>query len=373
MTVDPRLTVLQAANPGARGWLDLVKSRSRVADLVTLSRRDLRDAGLSDAAIQRLRTPDLKLIDSWLDWLEPPDRRLIFLDSPEYPPLLRELADAPLAIWVEGSRLDLLAAPQLAMVGSRNPTQGGRATAEQFAHYLSDRGLTITSGLASGIDGASHRGALSGVAGTVAVLGCGLDVIFPRSHADLSREIRAGGLIVSEYAPAAAPLAAHFPQRNRIIAGLSVGTLVVEAARRSGSLITARLAADYGREVFAIPGSIHSPLSKGCHQLLRDGAKLVEDGADVLVELAPLLQNAGLRPDAPSASTAPQESSSTEQRGYPELLDALGFEPCSLGELARRTGLTTAELSSMLLLLELDGLVEALPGTRYSRLLKRPQ
>ena len=206
------------------------------------------------------------------------------------------------------------------------------------------------------------------------MLGSGPDVLFPRSHARLAAEIIARGLIVSEYPPGTPPLAAHFPQRNRIIAGMSAGTLVVEAARRSGSLITARLAGNYGREVFAIPGSIHNPMAKGCHRLIRDGAKLVEEAADVLVELPPLLELA-MQPAAPPAGApaeAPEETAPLEgQPGYAELLAALGFDPCGISDLARRTGLTAAELSSMLLLLEMEGLVEALPGGRYCRLSKR--
>ena len=206
------------------------------------------------------------------------------------------------------------------------------------------------------------------------MLGSGPDVLFPRSHARLATEIIAKGLIVSEYPPGTPPLAAHFPQRNRIIAGMSAGTLVVEAARRSGSLITARLAGNYGREVFAIPGSIHNPMAKGCHRLIRDGAKLVEEAADVLIELPPLLELA-MQPAAPPAGApaeAPVETAPLEsQPGYAELLAALGFDPCGISDLARRTGLTAAELSSMLLLLEMEGLVEALPGGRYCRLSKR--
>ena len=301
-----------------------------------------------------------------------PAEGLITRDSSDYPSMLKELPDPPLALWAEGERTDLLNSPQLAMVGSRKPTANGRETALRFARYLSERGLTIVSGLATGIDGASHRGGLQGCGSTVAVLGSGPDVLFPRSHERLAADIIARGLIVSEYPPGTPPLAAHFPQRNRIIAGMSVGTLVVEAARRSGSLITARLAGNYGREVFAIPGSIHNPMVKGCHRLIRDGAKLVEEAADVLVELPPLLQLAVETADPPGETPA-DEAPLARQPGYAELLAALGFDPCGISDLARRTGLTAAELSSMLLLLEMEGLVEALPGGRYSRLSKRAQ
>jgi len=370
MYLDAWLTFLQATYPGAPGALPLFRSRGSAADIVRLSRRDLLAAGLDAKSADRLRSPDGALLTAWQRWLERPGHALITLDSPAYPPLLQVLPDPPLALWSAGARPDLLRAPQLAMVGSRNPTHIGRDTAEAFARYLSDRGLTITSGLATGIDGACHRGGLAGAAGTVAVLGSGLDVIFPKTNLALARRIIDDGLLISEYPPLTPARPVHFPQRNRIIAGLSVGTLVVEAARRSGSLITARLAAEYGREVFAMPGSIHSPLARGCHRLIKDGAKLVEDATDVLVELASLLQIAV--PDEPADEISQTDSSSlTEQAGYPQLLQALGFEPSSVGDISERTGLTTAELSSMLLLLELEGLVEAQPGGLYSRLPKR--
>ena len=375
MKLDAWLTVLQCSTaPCSQRLSALVDRHAAIADVVELPREALLAAGLSRVQADRLKTPDRVRMDQWRRWLDRPGRKLITRESSDYPSLLKELPDPPLALWVEGARRDLLNSPQLAMVGSRKPTAGGLETAQRFARYLSERGLTIVSGLAAGIDGASHRGGLQGCGSTVAVLGSGPDVLFPRSHKRLAAQIIDKGLIVSEYPPGTPPLRAHFPQRNRIIAGMSVGTLVVEAARRSGSLITARLAGNCGREVFAIPGSIHNPMAKGCHRLIRDGAKLVEEAADVLVELPPLLQLAietGAPPaDAPSGTpveTVPLAS----QPGYGELLSALGFDPCAISDLARRTGLTAAELSSMLLLLEMEGLVEALPGGRYSRLSKR--
>jgi DNA processing protein len=285
---------------------------------------------------------------------------------------LAQLVDAPLALWVEGPELSLLSSPQLAIVGSRSPTTNGRETAEQCARYLSERGLTITSGLATGIDGASHRGALPALGSTIAVLGCGIDVVFPRAHTQLAAEIAAHGLLVSEYAPGVEPQKFFFPQRNRIIAGLSLGTLVVEATRRSGSLITAKQAMDNGREVFAIPGSIHNPLARGCHLLIRQGAKLVEEAADILVELAPLLRAEGI-PLAAVAVTpeTPESSPITSEPSYQNLLKQMSFSPIAIADLSGRAQLTTAEVSSMLLVLELEGLVEALPGGWYSRLGKK--
>jgi DNA processing protein len=288
-----------------------------------------------------------------------------------YPPRLAEIQTAPLALWVEGPDHALLSAPQLAMVGSRSPTTSGRETAEEFAKYLSARGLTVTSGLAAGIDGASHRGALLELGGTIAVLGSGPDVIFPRAHERLAAQIVTRGLLVSEFVPGMEPQKFFFPQRNRVIAGLAVGTLVVEATRRSGSLITARCAGDFGREVFAIPGSIHNPLARGCHYLIRNGAKLVEEAADVLVELAPQLQ-LDLADVAPEPAPHGADVSDVgDDPTYRNLLNALDFSPVSIADLGARVQLTPAELSSMLLILELEGLVEALPGGRYARLGKR--
>ena len=375
MKLDAWLTVLQSAAPAKSQRLTtLLDQHAAVSDVVDLPRTALLAAGISARQVDRLKSPDRKRIDQWQSWLDRPGRSLITRKSPDYPALLKELPDPPLALWTDGARSDLLNSPQLAMVGSRKPTANGRETARRFARYLSERGLTIVSGLATGIDGASHRGGLEGCGSTVAVLGSGSDVLFPRSHKRLAAEIIDKGLIVSEFPPGTPPLAAHFPQRNRIIAGMSAGTLVVEAARRSGSLITARLAGNYGREVFAIPGSIHNPMAKGCHRLIQQGAKLVEDAADVLVELPPLLQ-LSVETEAQTVDTpsnAPVETESLASRpGYKELLASLGFDPCGISDLARRTGLTAAELSSMLLLLEMEGLVEALPGGRYSRLSKR--
>lgn len=370
MVSDAWLTLLQAARPGARRWTKLLTSLGTPERLCASSAEALADAGIAPEAVERLRRPDPDVSARWRQWLSGPNRSLITIDDPAYPPRLAELSSAPLALWVEGSDRSLLAAPQLAMVGSRNPTRAARRTAESMARFLSERGLTVTSGLAAGIDSASHRGALAGTGSTVAVLGTGPDRVYPAAHRPLAREIADRGLLVSEYPPGAGAKPHHFPCRNRIIAGLSVGTLVVEASIRSGSLITARHATEYGREVFAMPGSIHNPLARGCHRLIREGAKLVEDAADVLVELAPIL---GLtyvpEPSAPSETT-PASSLITEP-GYRELWDALGFEPTAIGDLARATALTAAELSSMLLLLELEGFVEASPGGRYSRIAKR--
>jgi DNA processing protein len=372
MALEAWLTLLHAAQSNRRDWLKALKLHGSPESLVRESPRALAALGLVEDDIARLKSPDAAALRRWQAWLDGGPRALVALGSADYPPLLAALDEAaPLAIWTEGENPALLAAPQLAIVGSRNPTAGGIETARQFAKYLGERGITITSGLATGIDGASHRGALDTVGGTVAVLGAGLDSIFPREHERLAREVAARGVLVSEYPPGVGPQKFHFPQRNRIIAGLSLGTLVVEATRRSGSLITAKAANDFGREVFAIPGSIHNPLARGCHQLIRDGAKLVEEATDILIELAPKLEIDVAAVTAEPPRSEPANDARSADPSYRKLLDALEFAPQSIGALAGRSGLTTAELSSMLLVLELEGFVEALPGGRYSRLAKR--
>jgi DNA processing protein len=366
MAQDAWLVILQAARSSRARWHAALRAAGSPEDLVSHSAGALAEHGLEADEIERLKSPDRSLLESWREWLNEPQRALVRFGDEEYPPLLATLPDAPLALWLQGARPQMLAAPQLAIVGSRNPTIDGRQTAERFARYLSEHGLTITSGLAVGIDGASHRGALQGNGKTVAVLGGGLDAIFPRAHERLAAEIADCGVLVSEYGPGVEPKPYHFPQRNRIIAGLAAGTLVVEATMRSGSLITAKCAIDYGREVFAIPGSIHNPLARGCHWLIREGAKLVEEAGDIFVELAPLLSLTEIPPSAPPPRA--QKETPLDDPAYANVLEMLGFAPTTIAELIQRAGLTAAELSSMLLVLELEGFVEALPGGRYARL-----
>ena len=314
-----------------------------------------------------LRAPDWVAVEADLAWLQGPDRHLLTWDDPRFPPLLKDVSGLPLVLFVHGS-LEALGSPQLAMVGSRNPTADGQETAFDFARHLAGAGLAITSGLALGIDAASHRGALAAPGQTVAVAGTGLDRVYPARHRDLAHAIvDGGGALVSEFTPGTGPLPAHFPRRNRIISGLSLGTLVVEAALRSGSLITARLAGEQGREVFAIPGSIHSPLARGCHRLLREGAKLVEGAGDILEELAPHLYNALAEPQSPGEA-APSEALDPDYRC---LLESLGYEPTSVDTLVERTRLTAEAVSSMLLILEMQGHVTSAPGSRYMRTSKR--
>jgi DNA processing protein len=289
-------------------------------------------------------------------WLAGGERRgVITLGAPEYPARLLQTADPPLLLYVDGD-VGRLGGRALAIVGSRHPTPQGADNARAFAAALSAQGWVIVSGLALGIDAAAHEGALDGAAGTVAVLGTGLDPIYPRANTRLAQRIAAQGLLLSEMPPGTPALAERFPQRNRIIAGLTEGTLVVEAALQSGSLITARQAAEAGREVFAIPGSIHSPQSKGCHALLKQGAKLVESAADILDELL------GTRPLAPAASIEVSDRSDEDP-----VLAALGHDPVTLDALLARTGWPTAEITARLLELELAGRVARLPGGLYQR------
>ncbi len=295
-------------------------------------------------------------------WRESAEHSLIERGSDDYPELLDRLADAPPTLYVRGN-VEALHLPALAIVGSRNPTSGGERNAFEFARYLGGAGFVIVSGLATGIDSAAHRGALEAGAATVAFLGHGIDTVYPKSNRELADSIVAGGgALVSEFALGQEPRRAYFPQRNRLISGLSLGTLVVEAARRSGSLITARLAAEQGREVFALPGSIHNPLARGCHRLIREGAKLVESAPDIVEELAPLTGHVVTRSAADSEAPARQK---VADPAYSSLTEHLGYDPVHVDELAERCGLTIGEVSSMLLILELDGVVEKLSGGRY--------
>ncbi len=357
-------------------WLRLIHAKgvgpARLAPLLEAGltpERLLEDppAALPPAARRALREIDEAGVEAGLAWLEEPDCHLLVRDDPRFPARLAELPDAPLALFVRGAP-ELVASPQLAIVGSRNPTRGGRETAREFAAHFARSGLTVTSGLALGIDRAAHEGALEGHGPTLAVLGTGPDRVYPAANRDLAHAIvEGGGALVTEFPPGTPPRAGHFPRRNRIISGLSLGVLVVEAAPGSGSLITARLAAEQGREVFAIPGSIHNPLARGCHRLIREGARLVESARDVLEELAPALRPwlETEAPAEPERPTAPAEGPADPD--YASLLDAMGFDPVSTDTLVERTGLPPEAVSSMLLLLELEGHVAPLPGGRYQR------
>jgi DNA processing protein len=288
-------------------------------------------------------------------------RDVVVLGDERYPQALLESGDPPLLLYVRG-RIELLAAPAIAVVGSRNPTPQGLENARAFAAHLSRAGWVVVSGLALGIDGAAHEGALAGGAGTIAVVGTGLDRVYPARHRALAERIAAGGLLVSEFAIGTPALPEHFPIRNRIIATMTRATLVVEAAVQSGSLITARLAVEAGRDVFAIPGSIHSPQSRGCHVLIKQGAKLVDSGADIVDELASPTSVAKTAADVAPGAPPPASAASGDR-----LLDVLGFDPVGLDALIARTGESAATLSARLLELELQGRVARLPGQRFQR------
>ncbi len=295
------------------------------------------------------------------EWLENPDNRIISDDSDDYPELLQRIPDPPTLLYIVGN-VEALHLPALSIVGSRNPTRGGRENAYEFARHLGQSGFCIVSGLAQGIDTSAHQGALDGGAMTVAILGHGIDRVYPSANRDLAHRISQNGVLVSEFPLGSPPRREHFPQRNRLISGLSLGTIVVEAARRSGSLITARLAGEQGREVFAIPGSIHNPLSRGSHQLIKQGAKLVESAEDIVSELGAL---AGHLMQNDVAEKDDEIKTIQHDADYEILLNALSYDPASANELAENSGLTIDQVSSMLLILELEEKIEALTGGKY--------
>jgi DNA processing protein len=343
----------------------LLQAMPDPAAVLAASPSALQQLGLSRQAVEALRHPQQPAIERDLAWRAQPGNPILVITDPRYPPLLRQLPDAPPLLYVHGDP-GLLCAPQLAMVGSRNPTPAGQQTATDFARHLAAAGLVITSGLAAGIDAASHLGALDAGGRTIAVTGTGLDRVYPAGNRALARRIAGQGALVSEFPLGTPPLAENFPRRNRILSGLSLGTLVVEAALRSGSLITARCATEQGREVFAIPGSIHNTLARGCHALIRQGAKLVETAADILEELGPLAASVDTDPvSAPGTEPAEDWLPAPE---YSQLLDFMGFDLIPIDALVHRSGLTPAEVSSMLLQLELAGYVASSPGGHYIRL-----
>ena len=360
-----RLTLAPGVgNDTARKLLAAFGSAEGVFDQSETALRQLGTDTLVGAI--RFEPPKLaQLLQATLDWLAGGDDRAVApIGSALYPAALLNIEDPPLVLYLMGSEVIspqaaiINVAINLAMVGSRNPTPQGEANARQFAKAFAEEGLCIVSGLALGVDGAAHDGALLGGGRTIAVVGTGLDRVYPKKHLALAHRIAANGLIISEFPIGTPPMNANFPKRNRIISGLSVGTLVVEAALKSGSLITARLASEQGKDVFAIPGSIHSPQSRGCHYLIKQGAKLVENAQDVMEELK-----------IPLSSIAPPLDDEGETpQGDSALLLALGFDLVSLDALQARTGLSTSALQAKLLELELDGFVTRLPGGLFQRM-----
>ena len=341
----------------ARALLARFGAAEAVIDATTAERASVVAPGVA-AALERAPEQFEARRDAAWRWLEadaPEARDVIVVGDPRYPQILLESADPPLLFYTRG-RVDLLSRPAIAIVGSRNPTPQGLENARAFASHLSRAGWVVVSGLALGIDGAAHEGALEGGSGTIAVVGTGLDQVYPLRHRALTERIAAQGLVVSEFAIGTPAMPEHFPIRNRIIAGLGRGTLVVEAALQSGSLITARLASESGRDVFAIPGSIHSPQARGCHALIKQGAKLVDSGADIVDELPAL-----------ATAVAPKIATPEPAAHANPILDALGYDPIGLDALIARTGQSAAVLSATLLDLELQGRVARLAGQLFQR------
>jgi len=362
-----------SVDPGLAGWLQLTLSPGIGSATI---RKLLQEFGLPEnilgvrrAALARFLDPEAlgtldsppvaKAVEHALAWLEQPGHALVTLADTTYPKLLLEIPDPPPVLYCRG-RLELLELAALAVVGSRNASSQGANNAEQFARSFSRAGITIVSGLAQGIDAAAHRGGLAGEGSTIAVLGTGVDLVYPRGNETLAAEIAARGLLLSEFPLGTKALSHNFPRRNRLISGLAQGCLVVEAALASGSLITARAAAEQGREVFALPGSIHSPLSKGCHALIKSGAKLVESAEDVLTELEAFRRTGFASTRAPTPAT--------EEAADEPLLACMGFDPVDVDSLCARANLPADKVSAELLRLELAGRIAVLPGGLYQRL-----
>jgi DNA processing protein len=351
-----RLTL--APGLGATTLRELLKRYGLPQNVLAAARAEL--ARCAPGALEALGSQEVaRAAERALAWLERPGHALVTLADAEYPKLLLEIADPPPVLYCRG-RLELLARPALAIVGSRNASAQGKRDAESFARTFSAAGLTIVSGLAQGVDAAAHRGALEAEGSTIAVLGTGADLVYPRANAALAEAIAERGLLVSEFALGTPALAHNFPRRNRVISALARGCLVIEAALASGSLITARAAAEQGREVFAVPGSIHSPLAKGCHALIKAGAKLAESAEDVLAELPQLHRGASAAEARAPSSAAPA--------GEEPLLAHMGFDPVDVDSLCARAGLGAERVAAELLRLELEGRVAALPGGLYQRL-----
>lgn len=380
-----RLQVWRAPGFGAAGIQRLLSHFGSVRIALDGSDQELKKAGLKPDKIALLRGTKPEDTDIDLHWLHGAERRNILLpEDGDYPALLRDTRSPPPLLFTIGNT-SLLNDPQIAVVGSRSPSSGGRDNAHAFAAHLAQNGLCITSGLAAGIDASSHQGALDSKGSTIAVIATGPDIIYPSANRKLAERIADEGLIITEFPVGVRPQAKNFPHRNRIISGMSVGTLVVEAALRSGSLVTARHAMEQGREVFAIPGSIHNPMARGCHQLIRQGAKLVETATDILEEISAQLQGF-LLPDSdtptkvttintigtkPAVKTVRAKKPEVEYHPDSDeclILDALGHDPVPVDQIVLKTGLTTEEVSSMLLMMELQGYVAAYGGGHYMRL-----
>lgn len=383
------LIAIRAPCLGGAKLVRLVETFGGIEGFVSSDQSALREAGLESETIDYLKNPDPDLLALDENWLEGPNRHLVTWGSEDYPPLLEQISSPPAALFVAGDPTTLWQ-PQIAMVGSRNPTSGGLDNARDFAGEIARRGFVVTSGLASGIDSACHDAAIDHGSRTVGVLGTGLDNVYPASSRKRAGRVARNGALISEFPPGTAARREHFPTRNRIISGLSLGVLVIEAGLNSGSLITARLGSDQGRDVFALPGSIHNPMAKGCHRLIRDGARLVETVDEIVEGITPLAGDlAGLLqtrlcggearsvdnpPPGPKMASSRQADDAAEGPSaehldpeYQRLWDKLGFDPKPVDRLVEQCGLTAREVSAMLLMLELKGAVESHPGGAFSR------
>ncbi len=357
------LALLLTPGIGTRRFQALLKHVGTPREIFKSTPKQLNGAKILPKSVaSRLTTPDWAQVEKQLSWQQQHGNHIISCADPLYPALLKEIADPPPLLFIQGN-VEMLTRQQIAVVGSRNPGPDGRENTNAFARDLARRGYVITSGLALGVDTAAHRGALRGDGATIAVMGTGPDYRYPNSNRSLADEIVQNGALVSEFPLGTPPLAENFPRRNRIISGMSLGVVVTEAALRSGSLITARSALEQGREVFAIPGSIHNPLARGCHALLRDGAKLVENTQDIIEELGAL--SSFEQADQPPA-ILPLFAKPLDHKEQ-VVLGALGFDPSSIDTLVERTELTAEELSAILLVLELHNYVKTTPGGHYAR------
>jgi DNA processing protein len=365
------LLILLAAGGAVGPRRRLLDSHATPASAMAAGLRDWRSHGLNERQCQAMQHPAAAALAHSQAWLAQPQHHLLGWQDQDYPALLRRITSPPLVLFVAGDPASLWH-PAVAVVGSRTPSAGGRDNAHDFAHALATSGLAVTSGLAAGVDTAAHEGAIAANGLTVAVLGTGPDIPYPRSNAGLHRRIiERHGAVVSEHPPGTQPKREHFPARNRLLAGLTLGTLVIEAAERSGALITARLAGDCGRDVFAVPGSIHNPLARGCHRLIRDGAGLVENADEVIAAIGPLAAELAdaLRGRLATPTSVPAgriTGAKPDDPDYQRLWLALGHDPTGMDRLVSRSGLTAAEVSSMLLVMELEGRFAVEHG-RYSR------
>jgi len=371
------LTIVNAPAIGGASLIHAVETMGGAAAVVSASARDLARHRLPEAAVRAITRPDRARIEKDLTWLSEPNHHLLCWDSDDYPILLRRINNPPAALFVDGDP-GCLWQPQIAVIGSRNPTAGGLDHARDFAATLARQGMTITSGLASGIDSAAHTAAMDAGSMTIAVNGTGLDIVYPASSREVAKRVRSQGAMISELPLGSPPRRQHFPSRNRIISGLSLAVLVIEAGLNSGTLITARKAAEQGRDVFALPGSLHNPMAKGCHRLIREGARLVENTADIMQELGPIaaelqmeirsrLEQPDRGPDSAASKPDRHTNKLLDDSDYSKLWEVLGYDPKPVDSIIEQSGLSAREVSSMLLMMELKGLVKKHANGRFFR------